>query len=75
MALLDFFLGREEDQLAKPAANEDKDLSIHVELCARRYKTLADRIVSQQRLLWVILLITIVSNWETFKEIVALVLK
>lgn len=43
MALTDFLIGRapdydrENDELAKPIMKEAEDLSIHVELCARRY--------------------------------------
>ena len=62
MALLDNLFGAEEDQLAKAAPGESEHLPTHVELCARRYKTLSDRLRGQNRLLWAVILLLIVNK-------------
>jgi len=75
MAVLDALLGREEDQLSKPAANEDKDLGVHVDLCTRRYKTLADRLTQNHRLTMFVLIVSAVGNWQALRDIALVLLK
>jgi hypothetical protein len=62
MALFDNLLGAEEDQLSKAAPGEADNLQLHVEMCARRYKTLADRLRNQNRLLWVLVALLLANK-------------
>lgn len=73
MSVFDFFSGTKEsssdDPLSKPLADEQSDLSLHVELCARRYKSLFDkiadttkRIKTVERLLWVVVVLLLLNK-------------
>jgi hypothetical protein len=61
MALFDNLLGVSEDQLAKPAPGEDSNLPVHVELCARRYKTLADKSRNLERMMWIVIALLVIN--------------
>lgn len=72
MALIDWFIQGEhsaEDELMKPMPGEDQDLPTHVEVCARRYKSLKDSILHGHRgQKWLFILLGILALIVLFED-------